>query len=186
MAKQLPLSNYFINSDAPRPIFFYFLRFIYLFGGEEGQKRGRERILSRLHIVSTEPEAGHDPMNREIMIWAQTKSWMLNQLSHPSVPKTHFVIPSVTGDTKLLNPHIMAAAIFTLSPFFRSCHRNNWPMFSLTPPQNHSEGIQTIGKILSSFLLFSAIPWVPWSVLLHWTESINLSFSDLCLVDLWH
>ena len=41
---------------------------------EEGQRererereRGRERILSRLHAVSTEPDAGLEATNQEIM-----------------------------------------------------------------------------------------------------------------------
>ena len=32
-----------------------------------GRERGRERITSRLHAVSTEPYVGLDPTNREIM-----------------------------------------------------------------------------------------------------------------------
>ena len=32
-----------------------------------GRKRGGERIPSRLHIVSMEPNMGLDPMNPEIM-----------------------------------------------------------------------------------------------------------------------
>ena len=35
---------------------------------EEGQReRGRQRIPSRLHTVSAEPDAGLDPVNREVM-----------------------------------------------------------------------------------------------------------------------
>ena len=42
-----------------------------------GRERGRERIPSRLHAVSTEPDAGLKFMNHEIMTRAKTKSWML-------------------------------------------------------------------------------------------------------------
>ena len=35
-------------------------------GGTQ-RERGRERIPSRLHAVSTEPNTGLDPMNHEIM-----------------------------------------------------------------------------------------------------------------------
>ena len=47
---------------------------------EEGQ---RERIPSRLHAVSAEPQAGLDLTTCEIMPWAEIKSRMLNQLSYP-------------------------------------------------------------------------------------------------------
>ena len=51
----------------------FFLRLIISFervGGREqgrGQKRGRERIPSRFHTVSTEPNTGLQPTNRGIM-----------------------------------------------------------------------------------------------------------------------
>ena len=35
--------------------------------GEGQREREKERILSRLHTASTEPDAGLDPMNCEIM-----------------------------------------------------------------------------------------------------------------------
>ena len=54
----------------------------------EGQRR-RERIPSRLHTVSPEPDVGLDPMSHEIMTWAKTKSRMLNRLSHLGAP-VHF------------------------------------------------------------------------------------------------
>ena len=48
--------------------------------GEEG-----ERISSRL---SPEPSAGLDPTApQEIRTRAETKSWLLNQLSHPRTPR---------------------------------------------------------------------------------------------------
>ena len=47
-------------------------------------EKGRERIPSRLHAVSTQPDTEPDLMNREIMTLAQIKSQTLNQLSHPS------------------------------------------------------------------------------------------------------
>ena len=36
-------------------------------GAERKRERGRERIPSRLHAVSTEPDLGFAPTNREIM-----------------------------------------------------------------------------------------------------------------------
>ena len=41
----------------------------------EGQ---REKILSRLHAVSTEPDAELKSMDPKIMAWAKSKSQMLN------------------------------------------------------------------------------------------------------------
>ena len=80
--------------------FFFVCKFIYLFWERErerastrdckqgwGRERGRERIPSSLHTVSIEPDVGLDPMNCEIMIWAKTKSQMLNWMSHPSAPE---------------------------------------------------------------------------------------------------
>ena len=46
--------------------------------GKGQRERVRERIPSRLHAVSTEPNAGLHPTNREIMTGAKIKSWMLN------------------------------------------------------------------------------------------------------------
>ena len=53
---------------------------------KQGRDResGKEKIPSRLHAVSTEPNVGLDLTNREIMTWAKIKSRMLNRLSHPS------------------------------------------------------------------------------------------------------
>ena len=53
---------------------------------ERGRERGRERIPSRPHSVSAEPSAQLCLMNGEIMTWAEIKSPMLNQLSHPGAP----------------------------------------------------------------------------------------------------
>ena len=54
--------------------------------GVEAEKEGRERILSSLRAVSTEPDMGLKPTNCEIMTWTETKSWTLNWLSHPGTP----------------------------------------------------------------------------------------------------
>ena len=48
---------------------------------EEQREKEREKIPSRLHTVITEPNAGLEPTNCEAT-WAETKSWMLNELSH--------------------------------------------------------------------------------------------------------
>ena len=50
---------------------------------EEGQREG-DRIPSRLHIIRAEPDMGLELTNGEIMTGAETKSRMLNQLSHPA------------------------------------------------------------------------------------------------------
>ena len=49
-----------------------------------GRERGRDRILSRLCRVSTESCGGLELMNREIMIWAETKSRTDTQPTEPS------------------------------------------------------------------------------------------------------
>ena len=50
------------------------------------RERERERIPSRLRVVSTEPDTGLHLMNHEIMSWAEIKSRTLNRLSHPGAP----------------------------------------------------------------------------------------------------
>ena len=60
-------------------------------------ERGRERIPSRLHSVSAQPDMGLEPMNNEIMTWDETKSGTFNQLSHPGASGKHF-LKTVTCD----------------------------------------------------------------------------------------
>ena len=69
------------HDPRPRPpklkISFFLFKFIYFeserqraqagVGAESGGEREGETIPSRLHAVSTEPDSGPDPMNREIM-----------------------------------------------------------------------------------------------------------------------
>ena len=57
-----------------------------------GAEREGDRIPSRLHAVSTEPDAGLEFMNHEIMTWAKTKSRALNQLSHPGTSLSSFSV----------------------------------------------------------------------------------------------
>ena len=56
-------------------------------GGQ--RERGRDRVPSRLHTVHTEPDAGLQLMNCEIMTCAEIKSQPLNQLSHSGTPSKH-------------------------------------------------------------------------------------------------
>ena len=48
-------------------MFIYFERERYSANGRWGQRERRERIPSRLHIVSAEPDVGLEPTNHEIM-----------------------------------------------------------------------------------------------------------------------
>ena len=58
-----------------------------------GRERGRERIPSRLHTVSAEPDVGLETTNCEIMTWVETKSQILNLLSRPGAPGAVIIIP---------------------------------------------------------------------------------------------
>ena len=87
-----PKPHIVIQATVFLSFFFFFLVFIYLLlsgggGGERtsrgGTERGRERIPSKPLAVSAEPDAGLDPMNREIMTCANIGSQTLNWLSHP-------------------------------------------------------------------------------------------------------
>ena len=51
-----------------------------------GRERGTETILSRLPTVSSEPDAGFELTNHELVTWAKIKSQMLNRLMPPPVP----------------------------------------------------------------------------------------------------
>ena len=54
-------------------------------GGESGvgAEGGRERIPSRAHTVSTEPDAELNLANPEIVTWVEIKSQTFSWLSHP-------------------------------------------------------------------------------------------------------
>ena len=52
-----------------------------------GSKRRRERLPSRLHTVSAEPDERLHLMNGEVMICAEIKSWVLNRLTPPGAPE---------------------------------------------------------------------------------------------------
>ena len=54
-------------------------------GGAE-RERGRKRIPSRLHAVSTETDAGLRLTHHEVMTSAETKSRMPDRLSHAGAP----------------------------------------------------------------------------------------------------
>ena len=74
---------------------FFSFKFTYLYLTErarvrEGQ-RARMSIPSRLWTVSTEPNTGLQPTNREIMTWVEIKNQLLNWLSHPGTPPLNFV-----------------------------------------------------------------------------------------------
>ena len=60
--------------------------------GEEQRERERkrERIPSRLRTASAEPVVELKLRNCEIMTWAETKSRLLNRLSHPGAPVFNF------------------------------------------------------------------------------------------------
>ena len=81
--------------DLRRAVLLYMLFYFYLFISErerarawarEGQ-RGRERIPSRVHAVSTGPDVGLDLTNCESVTWAEVQSQTLNWLSHPGTPE---------------------------------------------------------------------------------------------------
>ena len=59
---------------------------------EEHREGERERIPSRIHTVSTEPDAGVNPTNCEITTGTKIKSQMLNRLSHSSTPNINFLM----------------------------------------------------------------------------------------------
>ena len=103
--KSSPENHIFFQKMLSNPCwhsFFFFIKFIYLERRGEGEREymhasrgeaeeGRERILSRLHAASTDPDAELKLTNREIMTWAEFKSGTLNRLSHPGAPILTFL-----------------------------------------------------------------------------------------------
>ena len=65
--------------------FFFFWERERAQAGRGERSRGRERILSTLHIQGRAP-CGAWLHDSEIMTWAEIKRWPLNQLSHPDAP----------------------------------------------------------------------------------------------------
>ena len=55
--------------------------------GKGQREMERERTPSRVYAVSTEPSAGLELTNHEIMTWVKVKSQMLNWLSPPGAPE---------------------------------------------------------------------------------------------------
>ena len=55
--------------------------------GRGREREGGERIPSRFHTISAEPDVGLDMglklTNHEIMTWAKIKSWVFNRLNYP-------------------------------------------------------------------------------------------------------
>ena len=54
--------------------------------GEGQRERRRERIPSGLHAVSSGPDAGLEPADREPVTRAEVKSRVLDRLGHPGAP----------------------------------------------------------------------------------------------------
>ena len=66
-----------------------FFKFIYLFLTEREWGRGREREAERENpkqaLHGQHGACSSNSTNHEIMTWAETKSWMLNQMRHPGL-----------------------------------------------------------------------------------------------------
>ena len=70
--------------------------------------RERERIPSRLRSGNTEPDAGLELTDCEIMTGAETKRWALNQLSRPGAPPRPFHVAVLQGAAGTLEPSFPA------------------------------------------------------------------------------
>ena len=77
-------------------ISFFFFMFIYFWEREHesgrGRERGRQRILSRLHAVSSQTQAGLEPMNPEIKTWAEAGSSTDWATQVPLIPSSIHVV----------------------------------------------------------------------------------------------
>ena len=70
------------------PNFFIFKHFIYLRESEQGEKQSR-RGIRRLH-TEHRAQSGARSWDPEIITWTETKSWMLNWLSHSGTSRKLF------------------------------------------------------------------------------------------------
>ena len=70
---------------------------------ERAQAGEEERLPSRLHAVTTEPDAGLELTNCETMTWAETKSQTFNQLSHPGTPFS-ILYPPISSQNSATSP----------------------------------------------------------------------------------
>ena len=83
--------------------------FIYLERGARSREREgeRERIPSRLHDISAEPDVRHDPTNCEIITLVKIKSQMLNTLSYPGDPSfSSFLICQLSIPSSYFKYHL--------------------------------------------------------------------------------
>ena len=183
----------------------FFLMFIYFERERERAQVGegqRERIPSRLHTVSTEPDVGFNPLHPEIMTWAETKSQMLRQLSHPGAPIGLF-------STLLLGPYYIQIILYRIyiAPYLSTSlcifiSSESWPnpapsikgQLQLFSPWNKScsrtEGLMSIGTYAKHFVftvlnlcnnLAMLVLWCPfWGGSWSWMKFITLP-----LVTLW-
>ena len=110
----------------------YFLVYLFILrkgenasGGERerGREREGERVPSRFCTVSAELPAGLEPTNCEIMTWVETKSQMLNQLSHPSAPKVlilkhdcQCLVAQLVKHLTLILAQVMISQLMSSSP----------------------------------------------------------------------
>lgn len=81
-----------VEKNVVQPLFF--LK-IYLFISEKewagGRSRGRGKGKTQADsVLSIEPDMELDFNTQEITTWAQTKSWVLNQLHHPDISQPLF------------------------------------------------------------------------------------------------
>ena len=65
-----------------------------------------------LQSVSTQPDAGLEPTDQDIMTCAETKSQMLNRLSHPGAPMVIFIDRHIHISTHI-HTYIYSTHIYT-------------------------------------------------------------------------
>ena len=106
-----------------------------------GRERQRERISSRLCSVSAEPDLGLNPTNFEIITWAEIKSWMFNQLSHPGAPTLFLNVSFFFFYLSEFILHFVCLlfCLFILSlPPYHTLESRDLPVLFLTPGTEHS------------------------------------------------
>ena len=111
-------------------IIFFFFKFIYLFWEkacvcvrERGKGRERKRENPKQAPCCQHRAWCWSPsMNHEIMTWAESKSWILNQLSHPGTPILSFSMRGImwkrlgSTATKLIEVQIWLYHIILQKP----------------------------------------------------------------------
>ena len=119
---------------------------------EEGKKEGERENPKQASHHRAEPDARLQLMNHEIMTWTETKSQMLNQLSHPGTPGLPYFKSFMCSDE---NDNWKERVTTSSSNKFKPIYSNTawrWQITELLGLHNHVIPIITLIINLSLYI----------------------------------